>query len=273
MWRARFRFGGAQGTAFDREDVDSSLYNLRGVGLKSTSQPLKMSGMIFKQPRAQYQEYQGSQVANIPDLPGLYAWYYRPLSVKSQLMVKTLTRFFAPESRVTTVIKQRYGMQLISEAIGEIFIGADEQPANEALLSAFESAEPFIQWFFRSPTFVQFSRPVYIGIAKNLYNRVYAQHFVPLTEYWDDDSRVSRFISANPEASVQDVMNNLDLQHSFALEARVRGISSTDLMVSVLPTDNIPMAIGPDNLTSESLIRRSLERFLQLLSDPICGRR
>jgi hypothetical protein len=228
--------------------------------------------MGFGQQTTQSHEYRGGQVANIPDLPGLYAWYYRPAAISRQVTVKTLSRFLARESRVRTVVSYRYGMQLISESRGEVCLGAEEQSASEAVSAAFENAEAFMQWFFKSPQFVQFSRPVYIGIAKNLYNRVYGQHFISLIEYWDDDSRVSRFISANPEASVQDVMNSLDLPHSFALEARVRGISSVDLMVSILPTDSIPLAIGSDN-ASESLIRRSLERFLQLLSDPVCGRR
>jgi hypothetical protein len=232
-----------------------------------------MPEISLGQGSAQYQEFQGSQVANIPDLPGLYAWYYRPATVNRQITVNTLARFFAPETVVKTKITQRYGVQLVSTAIGEVVLGADEQPLSAAITAAFETAEPFMQWFFRSPQFVQFSRPVYIGIAKNLYSRVYGQHYLSLTDYWDDASRVSRFISSNVGASVQDVMNSLDLQHSFALEARVRGISSTDLMVSVLPTDDMPLAIGSDNSTSESSTRRSLERFLQLLSDPICGRR
>lgn len=220
-----------------------------------------------------YQEFQGSQVANIPDLPGLYAWYYRPAAVNRQVTVNTLARFFAPDTMVRTTISQRYGMQLVSTASGQIFLGSDEQPVADAIATAFETAEPFMEWFFRSPQFAQFSRPVYIGIAKNLYSRVYGQHYLSLTSYWDDESRVSRFVTANSGASVQDVMDSLDMHHSFALEARVRGISSTDLMVSILPTDDMPAAIGSDNAPAESSTRRSLERFLQLLSDPICGRR
>jgi hypothetical protein len=210
---------------------------------------------------AQYQEFQGSQVANVPERPGLYAWYYRPASVNPEMTVNTLGRFFAPESSVTTIVSQRYGMRLVSRGMGEVFFGADEEPLTQTLSAAFETAEPFMQWFFRSPQFVQFSRPVYIGIARNLYTRIYGQHFLSLTEYWDDHSRVSRFISANSHASVQDVMDSLDLQHSFALEARVRGISSSDLMVSVLPTDDMPGAIGSDNASSESSTRAHLSAF------------
>ncbi len=227
----------------------------------------------FDQQAVRCHEYQGGQVANIPERPGLYAWYYRPAYVSRELTVNTLTRFFAPESSVTTVVSQRYGMHLVSEAVGEVYFGSEQQSVREALTSAYEMAGPFMQWFFRSPQLVRFSRPVYIGIAKNLYERIYSQHFLSLAEYWDDKSRVSRYVSANSKASVQDVMDGLDIPHSFALEARVRGISTTDLMVSVLPTDDMPGTIGSDNSTSETSTRRSLERFLQLLSDPICGRR
>jgi len=220
----------------------------------------------------EYQEFQGSRVANVPERPGLYAWYYRPASLSREVTVETLSRFFSAESSVTTQINHRYGMRMIARGMGEVFFGLEEQPVKEALSHAFSQAESFLEWFFRHRQFVHFCRPVYIGIAKNLYDRVYRQHLLSLIEYWDDTSRVSRYLSANSEASVQGVMDGLDLPHSFALEARVRGISSTDLMVSVLPTDDVPAGLGSDD-APETATRRALERLLQLLSDPICGRR
>jgi hypothetical protein len=221
----------------------------------------------------QYLEFQGGSVANVPERPGLYAWYYRPTTITRQLTTDTLARFFMPESTVTTFVSQRYGMKIVSRAMGEMVFGSEEEPGPEAISAAFGVAEPFLKSFFRSRQFVHFCRPVYIGIAKNLYDRIYNQHFLSLVEYWDDSSRVSRFLSANSKATVQRVIDALDLQHSFALEARVRGIPSTDLMVAVLPTDNMPADIGSDDTTAESATRRGLERLLQLLSDPICGRR
>ena len=223
--------------------------------------------------RAPYQEFQGSRIAYVPDKPGLYAWYYRPTSVRRESTPGTLTRFLSAQTRITTHIHHRYGLKVVGEAIGETFLGADQQAVGDAVTEAFEEAEPFLDWFFRSSQFVHFCRPVYIGIAKNLYERVYGQHYLALTDYWDDTSRVSRFISANSQTTVQNVMEGLDLPHSFALEARVRGISSKDLMVSVLVTEEMPAAIGSDTATSDSATRRALERLLQLLSDPICGRR
>ncbi|HJU16003.1 MAG TPA: hypothetical protein VJ770_06005 [Stellaceae bacterium] len=218
-------------------------------------------------------EFQGSRIAHVPDQPGLYAWYYRPIAIHRETTPETLARFLSGHARISTEIQQRYGVRIAGEVVGEMLLGTDRQPVRDAIVQAFDEAEPFLNWFFRSAQFAYFCRPVYIGIAKNLYERVYNQHYLSLTEYWEDTSRVSRFLAANELATVQEVMDCLDLPHSFALEARVRGVSSKDLMVSVLVTGDIPSAIGPDTGTSDSSTRRALERLLQLLSDPICGRR
>lgn len=223
--------------------------------------------------RMGFQEFQGSRVSYVPDKPGLYAWYYRPTSICRESTPGTLTRFLSSETRITTYVHQRYGVRVIGQSIGETFLGAERQAVGAAVADAFEQAEPFLDWFFRSEQFVHFCRPVYIGIARNLYERVYSQHYLSLSEYWEDSSSVSRFLSSNSDTTVQNVMDRLDLPHSFALEARVRGISSKDLMVSVLVTDEMPSAIGSDTAPSDSATRRALERLLQLLSDPICGRR
>ncbi|MGD9656554.1 MAG: hypothetical protein AB7U61_02775 [Methylocystis sp.] len=218
-------------------------------------------------------EFQGSRIANIPESPGLYACYYRPTSVRREFAVPTLVRFLSADAKVTTNIEQRYGVHIVGDTVGEIFLGSEKQAVKEAVAEAFDQAEPFLEWFFRSDQFVHFCRPVYIGIAKNLYDRVYNQHYLSLTQLWEDSSSVSRFIAANDRVTVQAVMDSLDLPHSFALEARVRGISSKDLMVTVLVTEHMPTAIGSDDTGSDSSTRRALERLLQLLSDPICGRR
>jgi hypothetical protein len=223
--------------------------------------------------RPGYEEFQGSRIGYVPDKPGLYAWYYRPTSIRRELTRGNLTRFLSSETRITAHIHQRYGLRVVAEAIGETFFGADEQTVSDAVGKAFDEAEPFLEWFFRCDQFAHFCRPVYIGVARSLYERIYNQHYLTLSEFWDDTSQVSRFISANSEATVQNVMDRLDLPHSFALEARVRGISSIDLMVSVLVTEEMPVAIGSDTALSDSATRRALERLLQLLSDPICGRR
>ena len=223
--------------------------------------------------RTGFQEFQGSRVAYVPDKPGLYAWYYRPTSIRREATPGALTRFLTSETRITTHVHHRYGVRVVGQSFGETVLGAEQQAVGAAVAEAFDAAEPFLDWFFRSEQFVHFCRPVYIGIARNLYERIYSQHYLALTDYWDNSSQVSRFVAANSQATVQNVMDRLDLPHSFALEARVRGISSKDLMVSVLVTEDMPAGIGPDTPMSDSSTRRALERLLQLLSDPICGRR
>lgn len=223
--------------------------------------------------QADYREFQGGRVAYVPEAPGLYAWYYRPTSIRRDSTPATLARFLSAQTKITTHISHRYGVSVVADAVGETRIGSPGVPASEVIAGAFEVAEPFLNWFFRSNQFVHFCRPLYIGIAKNLYDRVYSQHYLSLTEYWDDSSQVSRCISANSHASVQDVMTRLDLPHSFALEARVGGISAKDLMASVLVTETMPAGIGSDAAGSDNSTRRALERLLQFLSDPIYGRR
>lgn len=221
-----------------------------------------------------YSEYAGRLLTRIPERPGLYAWHYRPRMVNREAILRTLGRFFAPESRVTTSVSHRYGIKLVGSATGEMVFGSDEESVSSAMSEAFDNAEPFLNWFFRSEHFAHFCRPIYIGIAKNLNERVYRQHYVSLTEFWQDDSGVTRYLFANPEATVQQVMDSLVLPHSFALEARVRGIAPTDLTASILETEQMPDTIGSDSMASnEPATRRALERLLQLLADPICGRR
>lgn len=222
-----------------------------------------------------YKEYQGGKITSIPEKPGLYAWYYRPLSVSAESALNAIRRFFLAENAVVTKIDQRYGMKLLINGHGELVFGAEEQSAEEAIEKALSSSKDFLDWFFKSESFVYFSRPLYIGIAKNLYERVYVQHYSALLDYWSEGSQVSRFVNANPDVGVQGVMDKLGVNHSFALEARVRCIPPRDLMVAVLETDTMPKAIGvdTDSLSDESSTRRSLERLLQLMADPICGRR
>ena len=221
-----------------------------------------------------YTEYAGRLFTRIPERAGLYAWYYRPRTVTREAILSTLTKFFLSENRITTTVSQRYGVKLVGSVSAQLVFGGEEESVPSAMDHAFDSAEPFLKHFFASEHFAHFCRPIYIGIARNLYERVYRQHYVALTELWQDESSVTRYLSANDEATVQQVMDTLDLPHSFALEARVRRISPTDLTVSVLETEQLPESVGPDLMnSSEPATRRALERLLQLLADPICGRR
>ena len=117
-----------------------------------------------------------------------------------------------------------------------------------------------------------FCRPIYIGITERpLRTRLYDEHYLALDELWTETSPVSRYLAANDSRTDFDVIaNELGLKHTFALEARVRGIRPRDLLVHVMymPSSAMDDMVG-DGLT-EPL--RDLERLLHLLSFPVCGR-
>ncbi len=178
----------------------------------------------------------GMQIARIPQISGLYAWYYKPLLVDTNALTKTLISFLDNQGEIQTQINMRYGVRLISESSLNMFYGSQNQSLAEIFSEAIEYGENFITHFFKSEAVQLFTRPIYIGIAKNLYTRVYQQHYLSLDQMWNDDSRISKYLTLYPDATVQKVMNALDVNHSFALEARVRQITPRDLMVNIFPT-------------------------------------
>ena len=220
-------------------------------------------------------QYQGPQIASVPTHAGLYAWYYKPLVVDNQTVSRTLSTFLESPGDMSTEIRMRYGVVLEGRTSLSVAYGAQRQSAADVLEEAIERAGKFFSEFFKSKTLQLFTRPIYIGVAKNLHQRVYQQHYLTLDEYWGVDNAVNKFLMSFPTSDVQSVINTFDLQHSFAIEARVRGISPRDLTVHVYPTDEFPIDIGPDSddPLADTPTRLALERIFQLLADPVCGRR
>ena len=75
-----------------------------------------------------------------------------------------------------------------------------------------------------------FAKPLYIGIhRKNLRERI-QQHRDLLTQLWNSDSPVSRYLEEHPDATVERVIKEINSNrpelktHSFALNARVKGL-------------------------------------------------
>jgi hypothetical protein len=219
-------------------------------------------------------ELRGDRVIDAPEVPGLYAWYYRPVRPEQAELVSTWKRLLSNQPTISTRVTQRYGVRYVNEGVGSIVIGSDEVDIAEAIKEALERAPAYFESLLASHQFIHFCRPIYIGIAKNLRERIYSQHYLSLIDYWDEERRVGRFLKSHPEATVSFAMERLELPHSFALEARVMGISPRDLSVSLFPTPKVPDSIGADSENgSESATRRALERLLQLLTEPVCGRR
>lgn len=217
----------------------------------------------------------GMQISRIPRLPGLYAWYYRPLAIDRHSVSKAIESLLEEHKNISTEIKMRYGVRLVSQSLLETVYGVQRQSASEILNEAIACADNFIADFFKSDAVQFFTRPIYIGIAKDLYTRVYLQHYLSLDEMWNNNSSVSKYLSVFPHATVQSTMDYLNIHHSFSLEARVRNIAPRDLMVHIFSTESLPIDIGSDSDDPQfdTASRRALEKLLQLVSDPICGRR
>jgi hypothetical protein len=227
----------------------------------------------MKKEQRQFQS--GREIAKIPSVSGLYAWYYKPVFPDSSILIQTLKSFLDTPGQLSTQIDMRYGVNLVAKSSLKMLYGSQNQSIEEITNEALQKSESFILHFFKSEAVQFFTRPIYIGIAKNLYRRVYTQHFSQLVEKWDDNSRISKYLTLRPDVTVQTVMDELNLPHSFALEARVRKIPPRDLMVQIFTTDELPNDIGSDDEDSQSDTqhRRTLEKLLQIMADPICGRR
>lgn len=213
----------------------------------------------------------GAEFAKVPRAPGLYAWYYKPVIADPAAIARALSSFLGRPGEIHADVVTRYGLRLSARSPLAAQYGSERKSPQEVVEEAVAVAEGFVSDFFTSDAVQHFTRPIYIGIARNLHERIYDGHYSTLDELWDSGSRVSRYLTAHPGAGVDDVAGALNLKHSFALEARVRGIAARDLLVRVYAVQNLPADLGRDEDDAPS--RRALERLLQLIADPIFGRR
>lgn len=205
-------------------------------------------------------EFQGSGTVDTPPEPGIYAWYYRP-PVFSNREVETLGKLITTPDSVRTEIAMRYNLIWETDSNVNVLHGGKQkrQLVNKVVSDIIVNEGDLIESFFKSWMIPYFAKPLYIGQTENLFQRVYKDHYIPLMELWDSNGRISKYLEENPNADVQDVLNRFDENHSFAINARVKGIAPRDLVVCVCLVDL------QGNL-------RYLEQILQILTDPICGR-
>jgi hypothetical protein len=209
-------------------------------------------------------QFRASAISKVPHTTGLYAWYYKPCAFDQDSIKGTFTSILNNPIEVSNSIQMRYGMRYISTSQLSLVFGHKQQGISDVINEVIATAGEFLSNFFKSDAVQTFTRPIYIGIAKDLYSRVYDQHYCSLITMWEDASPVSKYLSINSDATVQGVMDNLGIRHSFALEARVRQIVPMDLIVHVYPTESLPKDIGPDvdDPQCESAARRALETLL-----------
>jgi len=217
--------------------------------------------------------FRGGRIAQVPPGPGIYAWYYKPRRADWPSISAQLPRLLDSHVQIETSASLRYGMQLRSTAAARLYYQSERREFGDTIEDLSAPEREMVVRFLTDDTFLTFSRPLYIGIAKSLNQRVYDQHYSSLVKYWDDASEVHRYMLAEPDATVEQLTAALQLRRSFALEARARGMAPGDLIVYAYPTAEFVGAIKEDGEADEEGMRRSLERVLHLLADPICGRR
>ncbi len=194
----------------------------------------------------------------VPKHSGIYAWYYRPQASGNNVS-GILGQLIKTPFRVKTEIAMRYRVIWTAESEAEVLHGAELHPADQVVAKIVTDGGELIKSLLQQAMVPYFATPLYIGISRDLSRRV-KEHYDSLTQLWETDAPVSNYLEQNPDAAVEEVLNQFDLNHSFPLNARVKGIAPSDLVVCVFPVED-----------QEKL--RDLEQILQILADPICGRR
>ena len=212
-------------------------------------------------------EFQGSGIVDTPDSPGIYAWYYRPRAFGrgTKNVAEIMGKLITNPSGVKAEIAMRYGLTWSVDSNVDILYSSPHkhQLAQETISDAVVNGSDLVKSFLQNLMVPYFAKPLYIGAAyQSLRSRI-KNHYDTLTQLWDSSAAVSRYLTSHPNASVEEVLEHLNYPHSFAVEARVKGIAAVDLVVCIYHIDSL-------NNCGEL---RELERILQILADPICGRR
>lgn len=211
--------------------------------------------------------YLGTKITEIPDEIGIYAWYFSPNAQMHMSMDRVgtiLANILNAPPSYKTVIGYRYGVRW--ESSGELKMKSTNAKLGERAISEMIGGKQFLRSFMSEALVPCFSRPLYIGISKNVRNRVNNDHYKLLSNFWEPSSSVSKYLDTHKDATVSDVMEALSIKHSFSLEARVRGININQLLVYVYPL------LSSDILIKDEQELSDLESVLQWLADPVCGR-
>ncbi|MEZ4448304.1 MAG: hypothetical protein R3B09_02410 [Nannocystaceae bacterium] len=216
------------------------------------------------------------QTYEAPDVPGLYGWYYTPTFSNEAEFTKQIAALCISAGPIEGRVTIDYGVSLRYESIAQPRYSDESE--HVLIREALKSHLPAVRNAFENFLVPFFTRPIYIGMAKNLRSRLYTDHYKALVECWEPTHPVSGFLAGytgteNCRVLVDTLMTEFSLSHSFALEARVRGFSPRDLRAFFIETSDFEPATKA-GLTEEQerATRRTVERLFQLISLPICGR-
>jgi hypothetical protein len=223
-----------------------------------------------------FQAYRGSRLFQIDSVPGIYAWYFQPFVETSwsfDNVAKTFASLLNSPPQIRTTVDLRYGIRWEVSTPMALAESSQTQRKDSQLFERVSEGSPFLKDFITSNLAPAFSRPLYIGLSEDLNRRICKDHYEALSEFWEDDSFVSRYVTANQLATVGQTMHDLSIGHSFALEARVRAISPADLVVFVQPLPEL-LTLSDKTQSKSDLPKklREIEKVLQWLADPVCGK-
>lgn len=211
-----------------------------------------------------------------PSAGGIYAWYYVPFETEAEQLVDRLATMCAPAAKSSSRLRFDYGLRFESSGTVHATYGR-KRSAYDVIRRGVDCNPPAIVKAFNSFMAPYFTRPIYIGISRRLRHRLYEDHYQELVKYWEPTHSVSRYLEGQSarripvREKVDDIQAQLGIEHSFALEARVRNLHPSDLEVFYARTDWL---VDDSTLSDDEHreLRRSIERLLQLVSLPTFGR-
>lgn len=209
-------------------------------------------------------------------MPGIYAWYFSPRQLDVQDLPQAVAALSLSANQITTSVRLDYGTQLVGSGYSKAVYGSAQENVQDVIAGVVESSGALVAEAFCSILAPLFTRPIYIGMASSLYDRLYDNHYKELSGYWEPGNAINEFLLVCETSSHSDmvmhVMDKLGLGHSFALEARVRGFRPSALIVVfTLFDEDASLALLRERVDGRKH-RRQLERALQIISLPTCGK-
>lgn len=213
----------------------------------------------------------------LPLLPGLYAWYYQPRLTQKDLATLFEKLQTQPEKQARKVMLEVFLEKFLFSPYREppytASLNAPLRPAYEGTLHAQTPvSEALVDRLEEEPTRLNhikvvlehtlpwFASPIYIGMAKNLRNRL-RQHIRLIDQYLEQRTTAHDKFSER-EMPIDREDEDVSIAHSFAYEVVIqRNFDVNRLCVYYLPID--PLVSG---------IRNDVENILNRINYPLCGR-
>jgi hypothetical protein len=214
-----------------------------------------------------------NEVANAPETPGVYSWYYRielaDRDIATCVAEVNSTAATAEREELVKSFLDRRLFRYYKEEPYEVHMGGALKPSYSGLVNHRSDISPsLIRRIAENPERLNeikstlrlavplFASPIYIGVAKRLRDRL-MQH-VKLIEYFQQIRASAAGSGLEPTPDSEEEVND----HRFAHEvSMLRDFTTSNLVVNTL------------ELQVEEAIRYDLENILNRINYPLCGRK